>query len=188
MRILSVLLVFSMLSNVGLMAGDFGPGYDGIEYGYQPPKIEPPSQYQGYPGQQQDPYYGQSSSHGSYQGQLPPIQIQRNRSERIYRRIQYAPSSMTSFQNQWALGGYNDYHQWHQQGRRQNLGSGYWDYWQDQSRYDHERRMTRMQLRYRDRQIRRMEKRREEQRRHQSRVAGFTMLGMSIPFLISAFD
>ena len=196
MRFICGLLVLSLLSPSALLAGGFEPGFDGIEYGHQPEVIiiDPGQhgqhgQWQGQHGQ----WTGQHGQHGQWQdyGQVwdhPTQDVYAWPESQCWQKVDFSPSCMTNCHTQWALNGYQEYDQWNQQSSLCGNQDGYWGYWQDQARYDHEMKMTKMQLRYRDREMNRIRKERERQRKHQNRVAGFTMLGASIPFLIGAFQ
>ncbi len=189
MRFISLAIIMSLLSQTALFAGGFEPGFDGIQYGYEPEIYEVrPSQYDNYGqhGQWTGQHQGQWEDYGQVWQYERPV-IHQRRETQVWANINYCPSNMTNIHNQWALNGYREYDQWHQQGRRYGQNSGYWGYWGDQARYEHEREMTRMHYRYRDQEMNRIRKQREKEQRHQNRIVGFTALGMSIPFLINGF-
>ena len=189
MRFICGILILALLSPSALLAGN--PNFDDVHFGHQPEVIiVDPGQY----GQ-----HGQHGQHGQWQGQHgqwqdygqvwdhPTQDIYAWPESQAWQKVDFSPSCMTNCHNQWALNGYQEYDQWHQQGRRHGRSDGYWGYWNDQARYDHEMEMTKLQYQYRDREMERIRKERDRQRKHQNRVAGFTMLGMSLPFLIGAF-
>ena len=189
MRFITLAVIISLLSPSFILAGGFEPGFDDIHYGYEPEVYVNHGQQGQWYGQH-DQWQGQ---HGQWQdyGQVwryeRPV-IHRRQESQVFANVCYAPSSMTTFGTQWALQGYGEYDQWHRQSRRHGRRDGYWGYWNDQARYDHEMEMTKLQYQYRDREMNRIRNERRRQERHNNRIAGFTMLGMSIPFLIGGFN
>ena len=188
MRFICGLLILSLLSPSALLAGGFDPGFDDIQYQPNVVIVDPGQydQWNGQTGQWQTGQTGQWQDYGQV-WKYPEQKVYAWPESRCWQEVQYSPSQFTNLQTQWAFNGYKEYDQWNQQSRRCGNNDGYWGYWQDQARYDHEMKMTKMQYQYRDREMQRIRKQQEEQRKHQNRVAGFTMLGMSIPFLIGAF-
>ena len=187
MRFITLAVIISLLSPSFILAGGFGPGFDGIEYGYEPEVYQVRTNHNQRGQWNNRCQRGQWEDYGQVWRYEEPVIHYRQESQ-IYANMCYGPSNMTNLGTQWALQGYQEYDQWHQQSRRHGNSDGYWGYWQDQARYDHQYEMTKMQYQYRDREMERIRKQQEKRQRTNNRIAGFAMLGMSIPFLIGGFN